>query len=49
MEDFDGKTFRDSLILSGPDNYTEKELIKAAKGMFPEYDIIKVEKYEICR
>lgn len=49
MEDFDGKQFRDLLTLSGPDNYTDKELIKAAKGMFPEYDIIKVEKYEICR
>ena len=49
MEDFDGETFRDLLTLSGPNNYTDKELMKAAKGMFPEYGIVKVEKYEICR
>lgn len=41
-------TSKELLTLSGPMNYTQLELERSAKRMFPGFDIIKVEKDEIC-
>lgn len=49
FEDENGVIARDLLILSGPANYTEEELLTSARAQFPYVDIINVEEYEVCR
>lgn len=47
VEDETESQWDEILTLSGPYNYSDQELQKEARGMFPEYNIIKVREYAI--
>lgn len=49
IEDDEGMRWDDLLTLSGPRDYNNDDLLKAAQGMFPGYIIVEIRPYEICR
>lgn len=45
----DNIEWEETLTLSGPRDYDDYDLLEAARGMFPQLEIVDIRPYEICR
>ena len=49
VEDEEGNRWDELLTLSGIRDYDAEDLLTSAAWMFPQYNVIEIRPYEICR